>query len=114
MLALDANLRSALQVVAGINFIFEQLMTPALGDTAYGDGQRLVCGAPGAYEGSVEPTSCPTMPPRRTHSISPAASRRWWPPASRCEDGGTTCPVQYEDCCACWRRGRLPGLTPRP
>ena len=54
MLALDANFRSAPQVVAGINFIFEQLMTPALGDTAYGDGQRLVCGAPGAYEGSVE------------------------------------------------------------
>ena len=54
MLALDANFRSAPQVVAGINFIFEQLMTPALGDTAYGDGQRLVCGAPGVYEGSVE------------------------------------------------------------
>ena len=41
MLALDANFRSAPQVVAGINFIFEQLMTPALGDTAYGDGQPL-------------------------------------------------------------------------
>ena len=47
LLALDANFRSAPQVVAGINFIFEQLMTPQLGDTAYGDGQRLVCGAPG-------------------------------------------------------------------
>ena len=54
MLALYANFRSAPQVVAGINFLFEQLMTPALGDTAYGDGQRLVCGAPGAYEGSGE------------------------------------------------------------
>ena len=41
-------------MVAGINFIFEQLMTPQLGDTAYGDGQRLVCGAPGDYAGSVE------------------------------------------------------------
>ena len=29
-------------------------MTPQLGDTAYGDGQRLVCGAPGEYAGSVE------------------------------------------------------------
>mgnify|MGYP001040674865 CR=1 FL=1 len=46
LLALDANFRSAPQVVAGINFIFEQLMTPQLGDTAYGDGQRLVCGMP--------------------------------------------------------------------
>ena len=53
LLALDANFRSAPQVVAGINFIFEQLMTPQLGDTAYGDGQRLVCGAPGEYTGSV-------------------------------------------------------------
>ena len=41
-------------MVAGINFIFEQLMTPQLGDTAYGDGQRLVCGAPSEYTGSVE------------------------------------------------------------
>ena len=49
-----ANFRSAPQVVEGINFIFEQLMTPQLGDTAYGDGQRLVCGAPGDYSGSVE------------------------------------------------------------
>ena len=29
-------------------------MTPELGDTAYGDGQRLVCGAPGEYQGSVD------------------------------------------------------------
>ena len=54
LLALDANFRSAPQVVEGINFIFEQLMTPELCDTAYGDGQRLVCGAPGEYQGSVE------------------------------------------------------------
>ena len=54
LLALDANFRSAPQVVAGINYLFEQLMTPELGDTAYGNGQRLVCGAPGEYQGSVE------------------------------------------------------------
>ena len=42
MLALDANFRSAPQVVEGINFLFERLMSPELGDTAYGDGQRLV------------------------------------------------------------------------
>jgi len=54
MLALDANFRSAPQVVEGINFLFERLMSPELGDTAYGDGQRLVCGAPGEYTGSVE------------------------------------------------------------
>ena len=46
LLALDANFRSAPQVVEGINFLFERLMSPELGDTAYGDGQRLVCGMP--------------------------------------------------------------------
>ena len=49
--------RNGCLLYTSINFIFEQLMTPALGDTAYGDGQRLVCGAPGAYEGSVEAVS---------------------------------------------------------
>ena len=41
LLALDANFRSAPEVVRGINFLFEQLMTPALGDTAYGDGHTV-------------------------------------------------------------------------
>src|SRR5699024_12472213 len=54
LLALDANFRSAPAVVPGVNFFFEQLMSPDLGDTAYGEGQRLVCGAPGEYQGSVE------------------------------------------------------------
>ncbi|MGN0708036.1 MAG: UvrD-helicase domain-containing protein [Faecalibacterium sp.] len=53
-LSLDANFRSAPQVVEGINFLFERLMTPELGDTVYGEGQRLVCGAPGAYQGGME------------------------------------------------------------
>ena len=37
----------------GINFLFERLMSPELGDTAYGDGQRLICGAPGEYTGTI-------------------------------------------------------------
>ena len=99
LLALDANFRSAPQVVAGINFLFEQLMTPQLGDTAYGDGQRLVCGAPGEYEGSVEAcflsddtaeTDANYIADRIETMVSSGESVR---------DGGTTRPVQYEDCC---------------
>ena len=94
MLALDANFRSAPQVVAGINFIFEQLMTPALGDTAYGDGQRLVCGAPGAYR----ETHCRTGGFRRTG----AGGQRHPPGAVR----GLLCPAGGER--------RLPGLRRGP
>ena len=99
LLALDANFRSAPQVVAGINFLFEQLMTPQLGDTAYGDGQRLVCGAPGEYEGSVEAcflsdgtaeTDANYIADRIETMVSSGEPVR---------DGGTTRPVQYEDCC---------------
>ena len=101
LLALDANFRSAPQVVAGINFIFEQLMTPQLGDTSYGDGQRLVCGAPGEYAGSVEAHFLPD---------DTAETDAAWI-ADRIEElvqhgepvrdgnGKGTRPVQYEDCC---------------
>ena len=99
MLALDANFRSAPQVVAGINFIFEQLMTPALGDTAYGDGQRLVCGAPGAYEGSVE---APFLPDDAAETDAQYIADRIEAMVASGEpvrDGSATRPVQYEDCC---------------
>ena len=99
LLALDANFRSAPQVVAGINFLFEQLMTPRLGDTAYGDGQRLVCGAPGEYEGSVE--ACFLSDDTAETDANYIADRIETMVSSGepVRDGGTTRPVQYEDCC---------------
>ena len=99
MLALDANFRSAPQVVAGINFIFEQLMTPALGDTAYGDGQRLVCGAPGAYEGSVEAHFLPDDAAETDAKYIAGRIEAMVASGEPVRDGGTTRPVQYEDCC---------------
>ena len=99
MLALDANFRSAPQVVAGINFIFEQLMTPALGDTAYGDGQRLVCGAPGAYEGSVEAHFLPDDAAETDAKYIADRIEAMVASGEPVRDGGTTRPVQYEDCC---------------
>ena len=99
LLALDANFRSAPQVVAGINYLFEQLMTPELGDTAYGDGQRLVCGAPGEYQGSVE---VQLLPDDETETDAGWIAERIAQLVSAGEpvrEGSTTRPVRYEDCC---------------
>ena len=99
LLALDANFRSAPQVVAGINYLFEQLMTPELGDTAYGDGQRLVCGAPGEYQGSVE---VQFLPDDETETDAGWIAERIAQLVSAGEpvrEGSTTRPVRYEDCC---------------
>ena len=99
LLALDANFRSAPQVVAGINFLFEQLMTPALGDTAYGDGQRLVCGAPGAYAGSVEAQFLPDDSAETDAAFIAEKIAQLVAEKAPVREGSGTRPVQYEDCC---------------
>ena len=99
LLALDANFRSAPQVVAGINFIFEQLMTPQLGDTAYGDGQRLVCGAPGEYAGSVEAHFLPDDTAETDAAWIAGRIEELVKNGEPVRDGAGTRPVQYEDCC---------------
>ena len=99
LLALDANFRSAPQVVAGINFIFEQLMTPRLGDTAYGDGQRLVCGAPGEYVGSVEAHFLPDDTAETDAAWIAQHIEELVQNGTPVRDGSSTRPVQYEDCC---------------
>ena len=99
LLALDANFRSAPQVVAGINFIFEQLMTPRLGDTAYGDGQRLVCGAPGEYAGSVEAHFLPDDTAETDAAWIAQRIEELVQNGTPVRDGSSTRPVQYEDCC---------------
>ena len=99
LLALDANFRSAPQVVAGINFIFEQLMTPRLGDTAYGDGQRLVCGAPDDYAGSVEAHFLPDDTAETDAAWIAQHIEELVQNGTLVRDGGSVRPVQYEDCC---------------
>ena len=99
LLALDANFRSAPEVVRGINFLFEQLMTPALGDTAYGDGQRLVCGAPGEYAGSVEACFLPDDTAETDAECIARKIEALTASGEQVRDGGSTRPVQYEDCC---------------
>ena len=99
LLALDANFRSAPEVVRGINFLFEQLMTPALGDTAYGDGQRLVCGAPGAYPGGVEAHFLPDDTAETDAAFIARRIGELVASGAPVRDGENTRPVQYEDCC---------------
>ena len=99
LLALDANFRSAPQVVEGINYFFEQLMTPELGDTAYGDGQRLVCGAPGAYQGSVEVQFLPDDTAETDAAWVADRIRQLVEAGELVREGSTTRPVRYEDCC---------------
>ena len=54
-LALDANFRSAPQVIEGINYLFSVFFSEGLGGVTYGDGQRLVVGKPdAAYSGLCE------------------------------------------------------------
>ena len=74
-------------------------MTPQLGDTAYGDGQRLVCGAPGDYPGSVE---AQFLPDDEAETDAAWIARRIEELVAAGEpvrEGSTTRPVQYEDCC---------------
>ena len=99
MLALDANFRSAPQVVEGINFLFERLMSQELGDTAYGDGQRLVCGAPGEYTGSVEAHFLPDDTAETDAGWIARRIEELVQSGEPVRDGSATRPVQYEDCC---------------
>ena len=99
MLALDANFRSAPQVVEGVNFLFERLMSPELGDTAYGDGQRLVCGAPGEYTGSVEAHFLPDDTAETDADWIARRIEEMVQSGEPVRDGSATRPVQYEDCC---------------
>ena len=74
-------------------------MTPQLGDTAYGDGQRLVCGAPGEYAGSVEVCF---QAEDSAETEAAWVARRIFDLVQQGEmvrDGSALRPVRYEDCC---------------
>lgn len=99
MLALDANFRSAPAVVEGVNFFFEQLMSPDLGDTAYGEGQRLVCGAPGEYQGAVEACLLPDDEQETDAAWIAGRIEALVAAGEPVREGSSTRPVRYEDCC---------------
>ncbi len=103
LLALDANFRSTPNVVGGINFIFEQMMTPCLGGVKYGDGQRLVCKSGGNFDGSVslllddEDGQDPDQIADKIAqliALGAAGDAR-----GMVRDGAGVRPLRYEDCC---------------
>ena len=99
-LALDANFRSAPAVVGGVNFLFEQLMSRALGGVEYGDGQRLVCGAPGEYTGHAEMQVLKTEAPEDDARFVARRIRELVQDGTPVRDGaGGTRPLEYGDCC---------------
>jgi ATP-dependent helicase/nuclease subunit A len=99
-LALDANFRSAPAVVEGINFLFAEVMSPALGGVVYGPGQALICGAPGEYTGSVEAHVLRAQQSPGDAAYIAAEIRRMLDEGFpvRAENGGTR-PLRCEDCC---------------
>lgn len=99
LLALDANFRSAPRVVDGINYIFERLMSPELGDTKYGAGQRLVCGAPGEYRGGVHVEFLKDGTAENDARWIAGEIRRMMQEGTQVRDGSGTRPVRYEDFC---------------
>ncbi len=107
LLALDANFRSAPQVVEGINFLFEQLMTPELGDTAYGDGQRLVCGAPGEYTGSVEAQFLPDDETETDAGWIAGRIAELVLPESRCGRAAPPARCSTRTAASCWQRAPI-------
>ena len=85
-------------------------MTPQLGDTAYGDGQRLVCGAPGEYAGSVEAhflpddtaeTDAAWIAQRVEELVKNGEPVRDAAPPARCST---------RIAASCWRRAAIPRL----
>ena len=78
LLALDANFRSA---------------------TAYGPGQRLVCGAPGEYQGSVEACLLPDDEQETDAAWIAARIAALVAGGEPVRGSGGVRPVRYEDCC---------------
>lgn len=99
-IALDANFRSAPAVIDGINFIFTQVMREDLGDVVYGDGQRLVCGAPGEFNGGVEAAVLEAPSPEAEAAwVADRIYRLVHEEKAQVRCPGGTRPIRYEDCC---------------
>ena len=74
-------------------------MSPDLGDTAYGEGQRLVCGAPGTYQGAVEACLLPDDEQETDAAWIAGRIADLVAAGEPVREGGAVRPVRYEDCC---------------
>ena len=106
-LFLDANVRSAPGVIAGVNAVFGPLMSRALGGVEYGPGERLAPGFGGAegYGGYMGGCEVRLVESTRPEAEAEYAARRiaeLTDPAGgfAVRDGaGGTRPARYEDFC---------------
>ena len=101
-IALDANFRSAPDVIRGINYFFETFFSRRLGGIDYGDGQRLVVGRkdetyPGLCELDVI-READTAADARTIAARIAQMMADGYPVRDAEPGKTR-PCQYDDFC---------------
>lgn len=100
-IALDANFRSALAVIQGVNFLFGVLFSRALGGIDYGPGQRLVVGKPGDYAGLCEVSvldGC-TDPAAADARAIARRIRRMMEEGFPVRQGDATRPCEYGDFC---------------
>ena len=101
-IALDANFRSAPDVIRGINYFFETFFSRRLGGIDYGDGQRLVVGRKGeTYPGLCELDvirEADTAADARTIAARIAQMMADGYPVRDAEPGKTR-PCQYDDFC---------------
>ena len=99
-LALDANFRSAPQVIRGINYCFSTLMSPRLGGVEYGDGQRLVPGADThGFKGSCEIQAIPAAGPAADADYIARRIRAMVEAGVTVREGGGERPCRWEDFC---------------
>lgn len=108
-IALDANFRSAPNVIGGVNYLFEHLFSAGLGGVDYGDGQRLVVGRDTGYKGTCELT---VVDGADTDADARTVAERIYHLKEEgflVREGDTTRPCDYGDFCILLRgRGDFP------
>lgn len=100
-LALDANFRSAPEVIRAVNFFFGKLMSRQLGGVEYGPGQRLVPGGgDGSYPGQAGLLLAKSHVPAGDAGVIASRIRKMVDEGFlvREKDGSLRC-ARYEDFC---------------
>ena len=98
-IALDANFRSAPNVIASVNYIFETIFSAQLGGVDYGPGQRLVVGREGDYPGLCELDVIDGADAAGDARAIAARIGELCAAGFAVRDGGATRPCTPGDCC---------------
>lgn len=116
---LNCNFRSRSKVLAGINELFEKLMTAESADLVYDDREALVFGQKALYDPKDDPDCrlCVLEVGKQTGSAAKRVEAEWVSDeivrmvreGTPITDGGTTRPVRYADIAVLFRSDRLDG-----